>query len=382
MPALNSLEQLLTIIRKGALVPEEKLAALEAEGTLPANAEEALNALVHRGVLTTFHARHLRQGKYKGFLLGSYRVLRPIGRGGMGLVYQAEHTTLQRQVALKILRNSWGEQAGARERFLREGRAVAALDHPNIVRLYELNQDSDTWYLVLEYLQGRSLEERLHHEGRVPQHQAVDYIRQAARGLQHAHDRGIIHRDVKPANLVVDAQGVVKILDLGLARFYEDQVDNLTERVGGVLGSPHYIAPEQARSQVDPRSDIYALGATLYHLLLGQPPFPAPTIQQVLMHHQLRTPVAPHIRDPRISPELSAVVMGMLAKDPEHRFQSPAEIDLVLAPFAQAAPVESSTPTPPSESTTRSGAGALVGLLCSLICLSRAAMRRCLALGR
>ncbi|MGL4550110.1 MAG: serine/threonine-protein kinase [Gemmataceae bacterium] len=333
----NDLNSLLELVRRSGLVDAGRLNSLLSAGTLPADLDAALAAMVKAGLLTPFHTRHLREGKSRGFLLGPYRVLRPLGRGGMGLVYLAEQTSINRRVAVKVLRTQMHQTAGARERFAREGRATAALDHPNIVRIYDVQQDGDVHFMVMEYVEGKSLSKLLREQGRMTVSRAVDVVRQAAAGLQHAHERGIIHRDLKPANLLVDRAGTVKLLDMGLARFYEDSADNLTERIGGgILGSPDIIAPEQANNQADIRSDVYALGATFYCLLLGEPPFPAATAGAKVMAHQTKPVTPPHVRDPGIPPEVSAVVLKMLAKSADDRYQSAAEVMVALSVFREA----------------------------------------------
>lgn len=327
----RDLAQFLEIVCKSGLVAEPDLGDLLADQELPDNPEQAAEILIGAGLLTAFQAKLLLQGKYKGMLLGPYKVLRPIGQGGMGFVYLAEHLALGRQVALKVLRANQINTPGALERFQREGRAAAALDHPNIVGVHDVCTAGTTHYLVMEYVAGQSLEALLQQKGRLPAAQAVNYAIQIAQGLRHAHERGIVHRDIKPANLLVDGDGTLKILDMGLARFYNDTDDDLTERLGGgILGSPDYIAPEQALGQLDIRSDIYSLGATLYRLLLGQPPFASGTVNQKLIDHQRRAVTPPNLLDSTIPVKLSQAVLRMLAKDPNARFQTPDEVIAAL----------------------------------------------------
>ncbi len=333
-----TLAELLALVRASGLVDEAKLKVpLEAQG-LPDDPGLALDALVQAGLLTRFHAWNLRQGKYRGFLLGPYKVLRPLGKGGMGLVYLAEHTSLPRRVAVKLLRTDLAGKSGIVERFQREGRTASALDHPNIVRIYDLCHGDEGHFLVMEYVEGRSLEDLVREKGPLSVRQAVDYCLQVASALQHAHERGVVHRDIKPANLLLVAGGTVKVLDMGLARFYADSSDNLTERLGGgVLGSPDYIAPEQALGQLDIRCDIYSLGATLYMLLVGHPPFAFGSVADKLRAHQAHAVVPPHTRNPAIPAGLSAVVVRMLAKGPAARFQAPAEVIAALQPWSSGA---------------------------------------------
>lgn len=335
MTTITSAESVLEAVRKSGLIDAITLQAHLAKQPNQQDSEQLLEGLVRVGLLTRFHARLLLQGKYLGFLLGPYKVLRPLGKGGVGLVYLAEHTGLRRQVAIKLLANDHAADLGITQRFQREARAAAALDHPNIVRLHDLCSEGPLQFLVLEYVEGISLEDMLQRSGRLPVKKAVRFALQVARGLQHAHERGIVHRDIKPANILVTKDEVVKILDMGLARFVADRSDNVTERLGGnvILGSPDYIAPEQALGQLDVRSDIYSLGATLYAMLLGQPPFAAPTRTQKLLAHQVRAVTPPHLQDPKIPPKLSAVVLKALAKNPIDRIATPEEFIQLLTPW-------------------------------------------------
>lgn len=339
-PRIPSLDRLRELVQKSGLVEPGILDALWNSGRLPADPEGALEVLIEAGLITRFHARHLGQGKYSGFLLGSYKVLTPVGKGGMGMVYLAEHLQLRRRVALKVVRTDL-QAPGLRERFQRESRTAAALDHPNIVQVHDFCTEQGVSFLVMEYVEGKSLEEILRRKGRLPWPQAVQYVLQAAHGLEHAHERGVVHRDIKPANLLLDARGVVKILDMGLAKFVEDRNDDLTERLGGksVVGSPDYVAPEQILERLDPRSDVYSLGATLYALLLGQPPFHSGPVSQKLLAHQSVAVVPPDHKDPTIPVALSAVVLRMLAKAPDDRIQTPRKVIEALAPLvAEPAP--------------------------------------------
>jgi len=336
MPAPENLESLLALVRESRLVEEEALAALVSKPDFPKRPEDALEEMVKAGLVTRFHAGYFAEGKSKGFLVGPYKVLRPLAKGGMGIVYLAEHGELKRRVALKVLLTDLSENAGAEERFRREGRAIAALDHPNIVRIHDFGQARDLKYLVMEYVEGKSMEQVLREKGGLPPGQVARYALQVADALRHAHERGVIHRDVKPANLLVARDDTVKVLDMGLARFYDDTADNLTDRVGrgSVLGTPDYIAPEQALHKADRQSDVYSLGATIYTMLLGEPPFPAPTASQKLMAHQLRAVTPPHLKDRRVPVELSLLVVRMMAKSPADRPQGLVEVVEALRPLA------------------------------------------------
>jgi serine/threonine-protein kinase len=240
-------------------------------------------------------------------------------------------------VAIKVLAPSKGDDHRlALERFLREARAVAALDHPNIVRIFDVARHNEAPYLVMEYVDGETLQQTLDRDKRVPLEMAVEYVAQAAAGLQHAHEKGFVHRDIKPGNLIRDRFGAVKILDMGLARSDSDR-DKLTEKLddGAVVGTADFIAPEQAINSptVDGRADIYALGATLFTLIAGHTPFAGSTTQK-LMQHQMRTAPQLSATDRTVPPELCAAVSRMLAKRPADRFQTAAEVIAVLAPWA------------------------------------------------
>ena len=254
----------------------------------------------------------------------------------MGAVYLGEHLDLHRKVAIKVLAPGRGEdQRLALERFLREARSAAALDHPNIVRIFDVARHNDSPYLVMEHVEGETLQQTLDRDGRVPFEMAAEYIAQAAAGLQHAHEKGFVHRDIKPGNLMRDRFGAVKVLDMGLARTASDK-DKLTEKLdeGAVVGTADFIAPEQAINSpnVDGRADIYSLGATLYTLIIGKTPFDGNTTQK-LMQHQLKPAPEMLAANAGLPPELSAVVSKMLAKKPADRFNTAAEVIAALAPW-------------------------------------------------
>ncbi len=336
----TSVADFIELVRKSGILREEQLSALAAE-SLPAEPQQLARRLQERGWLTEFQARQLLCGRYKGFRFGPYVVQDLLGRGGMGAVYLAEHVELHRKVAIKVLVPAQGDdQRVALERFLREARAAAALDHPNIVRLFDVGRHNNVPYLVMEYVPGETLQQVLEREGAIPYLQAVEYIAQAAAGLQHAHERGFVHRDIKPGNLIRDGNGVIKILDMGLARSATSS-DNLTERLdkGAVVGTADFIAPEQALNQanIDGRADIYSLGATLFALIVGKPPFEGSTTQK-LLQHQLRSAPRLSSLNKAVPKELCDVVAKMLAKRPEDRFATAAEVIAALAPWTANSP--------------------------------------------
>ncbi len=273
--------------------------------------------------------------------LGAYAILKPLGRGGMGRVFLAEHVAMRRRVALKVLPDEASDDVSALERFYREARALAVVDHPNVVRAYDVREADGYHFLVMEFVPGKDLGQLLRERGRLPIGDAVRYAIQAAAGLGHAHSLGLIHRDVKPANLLVDSVGTVKVLDLGLARFHGDRDDKLTDELdaGAVRCTPDFVAPEQARgSTVDHRADIYSLGATLHTLLTGRPPFEG-SITHKLVSHQARKARPVHEVRKDVPSELSAVVTRLMAKDPANRIGSMEDAMAALEPWKNYVPV-------------------------------------------
>jgi serine/threonine-protein kinase len=342
MAAPSTVPELLDRLRRSGLVPADRLegflVGLHASGSDPKTVVDLLDRLVEVGMITRFHAERLAAGKYKGFQLGSYLILDQLGTGGMGQVYLAEHTAMRRLVGLKVL-PLWADDAVARERFLREARAAATLDHPNIVRVFDLCQEGKLLYLVMEYVDGVSLQALVAKYGPLDVNTACHYARQVAFGLQNAYELGFVHRDIKPANLLLDRAGVVKILDLGLVRSEADADAGLTKQLDNksILGTADYVAPEQAvdSSNVDIRADIYSLGATLYYLLAGRPLFPEGRTAQKLVWQQIKDPVPISRLRPEVSEDLAEVVHTMLQKRPSDRYQTPNEVFEALAPWTQ-----------------------------------------------
>ncbi len=329
---------LLDVLAKSLIWPDDELRTrLAAIPDLPQDATRAAAQLVKHGVLTTFQARVLLTGKYRGFRLGAYVIREQIGQGGMGSVYLAQHETLRRPVAIKVLApGSVGAQVKVNvERFLREARSAAALDHPNIVRIFDVAQLGETHYLVMEYVEGQNLEQIVAVGGPLSCGRAVEYVLQAAAGLEHASQKGFIHRDIKPANLILAKDGTLKILDMGLARSEEssDQVTEVFDK-GAVVGTADFISPEQAMNapDLDIRTDIYSLGATFYTLVTGKPPFRGNTTQK-LMQHQIKDPPSLSALDKTFPPALATVVSKMMQKRPADRYQTPGEVMAALGPW-------------------------------------------------
>ena len=337
MPAPATTPELIDRIRKSGLVPIAELQGYVAGAQPAPNPARLLDGLVDAHLLTRFQADRLGAGKYKGFVLGSYTILDRLGAGGMGQVFLAEHAAMRRFVALKVLPGNVYEDDIARERFFREARAAATLDHPNIVRVFDMNREGKLLYLVMEYVEGASLQTIIEKDGKRSIAAAASYAHQMALGLQHAHERGLVHRDIKPGNTLVDRAGVARLLDLGLVRSESDGDSKLTSNIGGrsILGTVDYLAPEQAldSSNVDIRADIYSLGATLYFLLAGHPVFPEGRAGQKLMWQQWRDPTPIDSVRPEVPATLAAIVHRALAKKREDRFQTPAELADALAPW-------------------------------------------------
>jgi eukaryotic-like serine/threonine-protein kinase len=279
-----------------------------------------------------------------------YRVIRPLGKGGMGVVYQAEHRLMDRPVALKVINRRLTSSPTAVERFRFEVKAAARLSHPSIVTAHDAEQAGDLHFLVMEYVDGVSLARQVEKRGPLSVLHACNFVRQAAQGLQHAFERGMVHRDIKPQNLMLTRKAQIKILDFGLARLAHDNTDRATGEAstaagaaagltmdGVVLGTPDYIAPEQVSDSraVDIRADIYSLGCTLYYLLTGRVPFPGGTAAQKVAAHVSRNPPPIGSLRANLPAGLVAIIERMMAKDPSHRFQTPAEVAAALLPFSR-----------------------------------------------
>jgi hypothetical protein len=268
-----------------------------------------------------------------------YRLLELLGAGGMGVVYKAVHRHMDRLVALKIIDRRLSGRPDFIERFRREVKAAARLSHPNIVSALDAEQADDLHFLVMEYVPGISLDKELQRRGAFPVALACDLVRQAALGLEHAHQQGMVHRDIKPANLLLTPTHQIKILDFGLAltRMEGDEPMPPGSAPSAILlGTPDYLAPEQAQDpeHVDPRADIYSLGCTLHHLLTGQPPYPGASPLQKLLGHQQRQPPSLAELRPDVPEPLAAIVTRMLAKDPSQRYPTAVAVADDLAIFA------------------------------------------------
>jgi serine/threonine-protein kinase len=311
----------------------------------------AASALVLSGKLTQYQADAILERRYADLRMGNYEILDRLGAGGMGTVYKARHRRMKRIVALKVLSKEVAASEKFAQRFQREVETIARLSHPNIVMAYDADESEAGPFLVMEFVNGRDLTSEVANGGPMRVADALDRIVQAARGLEYAHGQGMIHRDIKPGNLLRDVDGVVKVADLGLARFNESnpgqsQQSSLTQ-AGTVVGTVDYMSPEQAidSGTVDHRADIYSLGCTLYYLLHGHAMYSATSILAIMFKH--RDAPVPKLRAtrPDVPEEVDQIYQRMVAKQPEERYQSMTELIQALEESqSRLGPAESVTP--------------------------------------
>jgi serine/threonine protein kinase len=360
-PAVFDDEGFLAGLRASGLLPPETVEALATEPA-PRDPRARASELVERGLLTGYQAEQLLAGNAHSLLLGQYRILDALGAGGMGRVYKAEHVLMKRVVALKVVGAAEDPDAPAaderRAAFLREIEAAALLSHPNVVTAYDAGEADGVRFLIMEYVDGVDLERLVRAVGPLPPRRACEYVRQVALALQHAFERGVLHRDVKPANLLTEqasgprSAGRVKVLDLGLAQGLRAGAGGGGARAASRLsGTPDYIAPEVAHDadSRDVRSDLYSLGCTLYYLLTARVPFPGGTWTEKLLRHQFDAPAPLRELAPRVPAAVAAVVGRLMAKAPADRYDTPAaaaralEEWLALGEDPPAAPAPSRT---------------------------------------
>ena len=361
---VDSLPALLEDLERRHLLEPEQLEVIRASaGPKLSEPRALLVELVKRGWLTPFQVNQVSQGKIGDLVLGQYLLLERIGEGGMGQVFKARHRLMKRLVALKIIRPDHVADPATLRRFRQEIQAAARLSHPNIVLAHDADEVDGKHFLTMEYVEGTDLGKLVKQQGPLPVATACDYVRQAACGLQHAHEQGMVHRDIKPSNLLF-AKGhgpdAIKLTDLGLARLRMEDANEQT-KPGAMLGTADYIAPEQASdaSRVDIRADIYSLGCTLYFLLAGQPPFPGGTTMEKMFAHCQSEPEPIEQRRPDLPAALIPVLRRMMAKRPEDRYQTPQEVAHVLEPLCQLGQIQeaASRPLPVLGSSRRSEPG-------------------------
>jgi len=320
------------VTESGILAAADLSATLEALGGEAGVSDAGVLArnMVDAGRLTPFQAEAILKGRLPDLCIGNYIVLNRLGAGGMGTVYKARHRSMKRVVALKILSRESAGQSSFAQRFQREVETIAQLIHPNIVMAFDAGETENGLFLVMELVDGRDLGSEVAEGGPLSTASALDCILQAARGLAYAHHHGVVHRDVKPANLLRDTAGLVKVADLGLARLTSEtsSLNSSLTQAGSILGTADYIAPEQAldSTKIDHRVDIYSLGCTLFFLLAGRPLYSAGSLMALLLKH--RDAPIPSLREarPDVPAELDEIHRRMAAKRPEHRYPTMDEV--------------------------------------------------------
>lgn len=332
-------QSFLDLVKRSRLVEDDQLQEFVSKyrvqhgDALPERQEALAEALIEAELLTQWQAEKLLAGKHRGFVLGKYKLLGQLGKGGMSTVYLAEHILMRARRAIKVLPRDRVKDSTYLDRFQLEARAAAKLDDPNIVRAYDIDHEGETHYIVMEYVEGQDLHQLVKENGYLRFETAADYVAQVARGLDHAHEMGLVHRDIKPANCLLDTNGVVKLLDMGLARIIDDTASLTIDNNENVLGTADYLAPEQALNshKADARADLYSLGCTLYFLLTGHPPFPEGSISERLMKHQIETPPSVFKDRPDVPPTLLRICEKMMSKKPEDRYPTAGDVASRLA---------------------------------------------------
>ena len=341
---LDTAEDLVQALHVSGLFTPEQFAVLARDlSAFGPDVQGGMRYLLKRARVTHYQLGKVIRGKAADLFIGPYVVLDKLGEGGMGKVFRARHTRLDRTVALKVIRPSLVSNPTVRGRYAREVEATGKLDHPNIVRVDDAGEADGKFYMAMEFIDGIDLDRMMRDHRPLEVVEACEYTRQAALGLQHAHEAGIVHRDIKPSNIVVAGErhlpqatepAAVKVLDLGLARAIDpdDMVAPDLTRDHTVVGTPDYMAPEQAKNSkaVDARADIYSLGCTLYFLLTGQAPFPTGNALQKLMAHQLEQPAPLQGLRPGVTAAVAEIVARAMAKKPDDRFATAGELAAAL----------------------------------------------------
>jgi serine/threonine-protein kinase len=365
--AIASSGALIDALRQYELLTSEQLAQLP--HLVPGRCDDArklAKMLGQRGWLTIYQINQLLLGRAKHLVYGPYHVLDVLGQGGLSQVFKARHREHHWLAALKVLRPEALESDEGKQRFLQEMEAMARLEHPNIVQFCDIDQAEDIFYFAMEFVEGTDLGKYVRLSGPLPAAEACEYIYQTALGLQHAHERNLVHRDIKPVNLFLThvnlpqtsrtrsayhsqlttqstrSEPLIKILDWGLANLRtmmgRTQAQMMESMARGIIGTADYLSPEQARSadSVDIRGDIYSLGCTFYYLLTRRAPFPGGSLMQKLLQHQQSQPQPIEELRSDIPAVITDILNRMLAKDPQDRFQTPAAVALALLPFVRA----------------------------------------------
>jgi formylglycine-generating enzyme required for sulfatase activity/tRNA A-37 threonylcarbamoyl transferase component Bud32 len=331
-------DQFLAAIRESNLLDAGKMAEATTMARTAETPQVLANEIPRRGWLTQFQCREIYRGRGRELTFGPYVLLDLLGEGGMGRVFKAYHSRVGREVALKVIRKEKITKPTILQRFHQEIQAAAKLNHQHVVRALDADAIDGVHFFEMEYVEGTDLTKLVQANGPLPVPVACDYIRQAALGLQHAYEQGLVHRDVKPSNLLVTPRHQVKVLDLGLALLkgaaVADGANRITQQ-GLVLGTPDFVAPEQAQNPVgvDIRADVYALGATLFYLLTGRVPFPGESQTDKLIQHITAPPPSVRVLRPDAPPALDSVIQWMMAKRPEDRPQTPAQAAAALVPY-------------------------------------------------
>ena len=362
---------LLPVIRNSGVLSEKQLAEIRTkvlQGDYPLDSVDLAERLVRDKVLTSYQAKRFLSNRAHGLIVGRYIILDRIGSGSMGRVYKAHHVMMDRVVALKIIAPEIAANERVVARFQREMKLVGRLDHPNVVRAFDADQYQHVLYIVMEFVPGYSLGERLK-KGPIPVPEMIEYAAQASLGLAHAHEQGIVHRDIKPSNILLTREGRIKILDLGLGVLMEaDSSATFATADGIAVGTVDYMSPEQACGRdVDGRSDVYGLGCAMYHLMTGKLPFPGPSpIERLGKRISGRhVPITEYLPD--LAPQFVRVLDKMLAHKPHERFASAAEVAQALENLIRPRPqslgagnasAAATAPTPPSAKSAAADARA------------------------
>jgi serine/threonine-protein kinase len=370
---IQTVEDLIEALRASRLFTPEEVSAIAGElAPLGEDPQVLMRHLITRERITLYQLRKVLHDKSAELFLGPYVITDKLGEGGMGKVYRARHARTDREVALKVVRSNLLSNPVVRRRYDREVRAATSLQHPNIVSVFDADEIDGRVFLAMEFVDGIDLARLIREYGVLPVQEACEYVRQAALGLHHAHEQGLVHRDIKPSNIIVsgerhipDATGpaFVKILDMGLVRavgFDDSGGGTDLTRAGTVVGTPDYMAPEQAKDSrtVDRRADVYSLGCAFYFLLTGKPPFHEGSGIEKLLKHQIDPPPPLQGARPDVPSDLAAIVARLMAKKPEERYETAADLAAALAPLTvypagavtinTPAPRSTSVPVPPS----------------------------------